>query len=88
MRVVPVIAAIAAVVVIGVMSSIFIVDERKQALVLQFGQVKQVKTEPGLGIKWPSKKLPRGGGQASGGTQQRGWGVGEWGDRASTSRPA
>ncbi len=53
MRVVPVIAAIAAVVVIGVMSSIFIVDERKQALVLQFGQVKQVKTEPGLGFKIP-----------------------------------
>ncbi len=53
MRAVPVIAAIAAVVVIGVLSSIFIVDERKQALVLQFGQVKQVKTEPGLGFKIP-----------------------------------
>ncbi|MDH3667579.1 MAG: protease modulator HflC [Paracoccaceae bacterium] len=53
MRVVPIIAAIAAVVVIGVLSSIFIVDERKQALVLQFGQVKQVKTEPGLGFKFP-----------------------------------
>ncbi len=53
MRAVPVIAAIAAVVVIGVLSSIFIVDERKQALVLQFGQVKQVKTDPGLGFKIP-----------------------------------
>lgn len=53
MRLIPVIAAIVAVTLIGVMSSIFIVDERKQALVLQFGQVKQVVTEPGWGIKWP-----------------------------------
>jgi membrane protease subunit HflC len=35
------------------LSSIFIVDERKQALVLQFGQVKQVVREPGLGFKLP-----------------------------------
>jgi membrane protease subunit HflC len=35
------------------MSSVFIVDERKQALVLQFGQVKQVVREPGLGFKIP-----------------------------------
>jgi membrane protease subunit HflC len=34
-------------------SSMFIVDERKQALVLQFGQVKQVVREPGLGFKIP-----------------------------------
>lgn len=53
MRLLPVIAAIVAVVVIGVMSSIFIVDERQQALVLQFGQVKQIKTQPGLGVKIP-----------------------------------
>jgi len=53
MRLLPVIAAIVAVAVIGVMSSIFIVDERQQALVLQFGQVKQIKTEPGLGVKIP-----------------------------------
>lgn len=31
----------------------FIVDERKKALVLQFGQVKQVVSEPGLGFKIP-----------------------------------
>lgn len=36
-----------------VVSSMFIVDERKQALVLQFGQVKQVVREPGLGFKIP-----------------------------------
>lgn len=35
------------------LSSIFIVDERETALVLQFGQIKQVKTEPGLGFKVP-----------------------------------
>lgn len=41
------------VVIIGVMSSIFITDEREKVLVLQFGQIKQVKTEPGLGFKIP-----------------------------------
>ena len=35
------------------LSSIFIVDERKKALVLQFGQVTQVKEEAGLGFKVP-----------------------------------
>jgi membrane protease subunit HflC len=35
------------------LSSIFIVDEREKALVLQFGQVKQVKEDPGLGFKIP-----------------------------------
>lgn len=42
---------LAVVVVAG--SSIFIVDERERALVLQFGQVRQVKTDPGLGFKVP-----------------------------------
>jgi membrane protease subunit HflC len=42
-----------AIAVAGVMSSIFIVDEREKALVLQFGQVRQVKDEPGLGFKIP-----------------------------------
>lgn len=44
---------ILAVIVAGVMSSLFIVDEREKALVLQFGQVKQVKEDPGLGFKIP-----------------------------------
>lgn len=35
------------------LSSVFIVDEREKALVLQFGQVKQVVDEPGLGFKIP-----------------------------------
>lgn len=42
-----------AVIVAGALSSMFIVDEREKALVLQFGQVKQVKETPGLGFKVP-----------------------------------
>ena len=42
-----------AVVIIGVMSSLFIVDERQKALVLQFGQIVKVQEEPGLGFKIP-----------------------------------
>lgn len=34
-------------------SSLFIVDEREKVLVLQFGQIKQVREEPGLGFKIP-----------------------------------
>lgn len=39
-------------VVLG-LSSIYIVDPREKALVLQFGQIKAVKEEPGLGFKIP-----------------------------------
>jgi membrane protease subunit HflC len=35
------------------LSSVFIVDEREQVLVLQFGQVKQEIRDPGLGFKIP-----------------------------------
>jgi membrane protease subunit HflC len=35
------------------LSSVFIVDEREKALVLQFGQIRQVVEEPGLGFKIP-----------------------------------
>jgi len=34
-------------------SSVFVVDERQKALVLQFGQVKDVKENPGLAFKLP-----------------------------------
>lgn len=47
--IVPVIAIVA----VGLLSSIFIVDEREKALVLRFGQIKQVREEPGLGFKLP-----------------------------------
>jgi len=42
-----------AVLLLIALSSIFIVDEREKVLVLQFGQVRQVKEEPGLGFKIP-----------------------------------
>ena len=34
--------------VIAALSSIFIVEEREKALVLQFGQIRAVKEDPGL----------------------------------------
>jgi membrane protease subunit HflC len=37
----------------GFLSSIFVVDEREKALVLQFGQIKRVKEDPGLAFKLP-----------------------------------
>ncbi|SMP26204.1 protease modulator HflC [Shimia sagamensis] len=41
------------IVVAGVLSSVFIVDEREKALVLQFGRVVTVKEDPGLAFKIP-----------------------------------
>ena len=41
------------VVVVAFLSSLFIVDEREKALVLQFGQIKSVREEPGLAFKIP-----------------------------------
>ncbi|MEM9853550.1 MAG: protease modulator HflC [Pseudomonadota bacterium] len=46
---IPVVVAVLAL----ALSSIFIVDERQKALVLQFGRVVQIKEEPGLGFKIP-----------------------------------
>ncbi len=39
--------------IVAILSSIFIVDEREKALVLQFGQIRDVKEEPGLSFKIP-----------------------------------
>ncbi len=44
---------IVVVAVVGIVSSIYIVDEREKALVLQFGRVVAVKEEPGLNFKIP-----------------------------------
>ncbi len=44
---------LAAAFVVALWSALFIVDEREKALVLQFGQIKQVVEEPGLGFKIP-----------------------------------
>jgi len=41
------------VIVAGLLSSVFIVDEREKALVLQFGRVVAVKEDPGLSFKIP-----------------------------------
>ena len=40
-------------VIVTAMSSLFVVDEREKALVLQFGQIKSVHEEPGLYFKIP-----------------------------------
>ena len=39
--------------VVAAVSSVFIVDERQKALVLQFGQIVKVQEDPGLGFKLP-----------------------------------
>ncbi len=44
---------IAAVVIAAALSSVFTVDEREKALVLQFGEVVTVKENPGLAFKIP-----------------------------------
>lgn len=43
----------AAIAIAVALSSIFIVDEREKALVLQFGQIRAVKEQPGLAFKIP-----------------------------------
>ncbi|MGH1577462.1 protease modulator HflC [Planktotalea sp.] len=44
---------IAVIAIAALLSSMFIVDEREKALVLQFGRVVDVKEEPGLAFKIP-----------------------------------
>lgn len=53
MRKTSILLPIAVVAIAALLSSIFIVDEREKALVLQFGQIKAVKLDPGLGFKIP-----------------------------------
>ena len=48
-----IISIVLAVIAFIAYSSIFVVDERQKALVLQFGQVADVKEEPGLAFKLP-----------------------------------
>ena len=43
----------AVLVIAAILSSMYIVDERQKVLVLQFGQIKQVREEPGLYFKVP-----------------------------------
>ncbi len=44
---------LAVIAIIVVMSSVYVVDERQKVLVLQFGQIKAVREEPGLNFKIP-----------------------------------
>lgn len=53
MRRLPILIGVIVLIIVVVLSSMFRVDERQQALVLQFGQVKQKVTEPGLSFKIP-----------------------------------
>ncbi len=41
------------VILITVYASVFVVNERQQAIVLRFGEIQDVKTEPGLYFKMP-----------------------------------
>ena len=49
----PVIGVIAAVILFLIYSSLFVVNEREQAIVLRFGEIVDVKSEPGIYFKAP-----------------------------------
>lgn len=49
----PIIGIIGAVIVFLIYSSLFVVNEREQAIVLRFGEVVEVKSEPGIYFKLP-----------------------------------
>lgn len=53
MRKSTIILPIIVIAIAALLSSVFIVDEREKALILQFGRVVDVKEEPGLGFKIP-----------------------------------
>ncbi|WP_269930305.1 protease modulator HflC [Aminobacter sp. HY435] len=49
----PIIGVFAAIILFLIWSSIFVVNERQQAIVLRFGEIVDVKTEPGIYFKAP-----------------------------------
>ncbi|EPE97643.1 protease modulator HflC [Rhizobium grahamii] len=49
----PLILGLIAVVLIALYSSVFVVNAREQAIVVRFGQIQSVKTEPGIYFKLP-----------------------------------
>ena len=49
----PIFGVIAAVILFLIYSSVFVVNEREQAIVLRFGEIVDVKTEPGIYFKAP-----------------------------------
>lgn len=53
MRALTILLPVLVVALVTLISSVFVVDEREKALVLQFGQIKAVKEDPGLAFKIP-----------------------------------
>jgi membrane protease subunit HflC len=53
MKKLPIIFVALVIAVVVLLSSIYIVDEREKALVIQFGQIKAVKEDPGVAFKIP-----------------------------------
>ena len=49
----PIFLVVFAVVLMALYSSIFVVNAREQAIVVRFGQIQSVKTEPGIYFKLP-----------------------------------
>ncbi|CCM77042.1 protease modulator HflC [Rhizobium mesoamericanum] len=49
----PLILGLLAIVLIALYSSVFVVNAREQAIVVRFGQIQSVKTEPGIYFKLP-----------------------------------
>ncbi|MDK4731268.1 protease modulator HflC [Rhizobium sp. CNPSo 3490] len=49
----PVILILLAVVLVGIYSSVFVVSAREQAIVVRFGEIQSVKTDPGIYFKLP-----------------------------------
>ncbi|MCB1428837.1 MAG: protease modulator HflC [Nitratireductor sp.] len=49
----PIIGILAAIIVFFAYNSVFVVNEREQAIVLRFGEIQEVRTEPGLYFKLP-----------------------------------
>lgn len=54
MRLFPILILLVGAAVAVTLSCVFIVDERQQALVLEFGKVKRIESEPGLKFKYPA----------------------------------
>ena len=53
MNKVPYIFAVLGIIAVAIYSSIFIINPREQAIVLQFGEIRRVIQEPGAYFKWP-----------------------------------
>lgn len=50
---IPILAGLLGLILLTVYASVFVVNERQQAIVLRFGEIQDVKTEPGLYFKAP-----------------------------------